>query len=126
MNGEPILTVVFFRNDAEREPVREWIIDCGENGKKTIGEEIKTVQFSWPKTPRSLVKRIKGVTGLSRLRSRFRQGRQQARILFTVEGNKMILFHGFFKQGPNISNEIRIAQERLKLWKEEMRKEGRA
>ena len=44
----PILDVRFFRTDAGTEPVRDWLKDLPAIDRKTIGEEIKTVQFGWP------------------------------------------------------------------------------
>ena len=46
-NG-PILTVVFYKTDGGNEPVREWLKDLKREDRKTIGEDIKTVQFGWP------------------------------------------------------------------------------
>lgn len=44
----PVLDVRFFRTDAGREPVREWLKGLPAIERKTIGEDIKTVQFGWP------------------------------------------------------------------------------
>ena len=44
----PVLDVRFFRTDAGKEPVREWLKDLSAIERKTIGEDIKTVQFGWP------------------------------------------------------------------------------
>ena len=123
MSGKPVLEAIFFKTPRCDEPVRDFIIAQGEKGKKTIGTEIKTVQFGWPNNfvPRKLVGNIRSVEGLSEVRSSFRSGRQQVRILFAVEGNKMVLLHGFFKQRPQITNEIRTAERRLELWRKEER-----
>ena len=48
MNEEPILQVVFFRMESGREPVREWLKELDTGDRKTIGEDIKLVQFRWP------------------------------------------------------------------------------
>ena len=45
---KPVLDVRFFRTDAGAEPVREWLKDLPAVDRKTIGEDIKTVQFGWP------------------------------------------------------------------------------
>jgi len=42
------LQVVFFRAQSGSEPVREWLKSLSVDDKKTIGEDIKTVQFGWP------------------------------------------------------------------------------
>lgn len=121
MKGKPTLEVIFFRSNTGREHVRDWLKSLGKKSTKVIGEEVKTVQFGWPNkfAPPHLVGNIVGVAGLSEVRSSLRKGRQQARILFTVKGKKMILLHGFFKQRPKINEEIKIAEERLKLWEGE-------
>jgi hypothetical protein len=44
----PILSVRFFSTEAGSEPVREWLKGLSAQDRKTIGEDIKTVQFGWP------------------------------------------------------------------------------
>ena len=46
--NEPILTVVFYKTGGGNEPVREWLKGLKREDRKTIGEDIKTVQFGWP------------------------------------------------------------------------------
>lgn len=45
---EIILTVVFYRNENGTEPVRDWLRSLEKEDKKSIGEDIKTVQYGWP------------------------------------------------------------------------------
>lgn len=52
-----ILTVIFYRSESKREPVREWLKSLSQEEKKLIGEAIKTVQFSYP-VGMPLVKKI--------------------------------------------------------------------
>lgn len=47
-NDEPTLTVVFYRTEADHEPVREWLKELRREDRKTIGEDIKTAQYGWP------------------------------------------------------------------------------
>lgn len=42
------LDVVFYRTETVREPVREWLQALPKEDKRTIGTDIKTVQFGWP------------------------------------------------------------------------------
>ena len=42
---QPILSVCFFRTKAGSEPLREWLKKLPAQDRKTIGEDIKTVQF---------------------------------------------------------------------------------
>ena len=45
---EPILNVAFFKTDGGNEPVQEWLKSLKREERKTIGEDLKTVQFGWP------------------------------------------------------------------------------
>jgi hypothetical protein len=42
---EPILSVIFFRTETGREPVRDWLKSFPRSDRRIIGEDIKTVQF---------------------------------------------------------------------------------
>ena len=118
MNDEPILTVVFFRDNTGKEPVREWLVGLGEEAKKKIGVEIKTVQYGWPANiPRNLVKKLKRQKNLWEVRSNFKKGKQPTRILFTVKGNEMVILHGFFKGSPKeVNRNLDFAKGRKDLW----------
>ena len=48
MTDELRLEVLFYRTHSGSEPVREWLQELSRTEKKTIGEDIKTVQFAWP------------------------------------------------------------------------------
>ena len=45
---QPTLEVRFFETDTGNEPVRERLRGLSATDKKTIGEDVKTVQFGWP------------------------------------------------------------------------------
>ena len=45
---ETILDVKFFANSLGSEPVRLWLKGLSAADRKTIGEDIKTVQLGWP------------------------------------------------------------------------------
>ena len=45
---ETILNVKFFSNLLGSEPVRLWLKGLSATDRKTIGEDIKTVQLGWP------------------------------------------------------------------------------
>ena len=102
MNGEPILNVVFFRTYIGREPVREWLKSLDKLDRKTIGEDIKLVQFRWP-LGMPLIRKIE--TDLWEVRSNLSGGRI-ARVLFTVGGSEMALLHGFIKKSQRAPKEI--------------------
>ena len=92
-NNAPTLTVVFYRTDAGREPVREWLQSLKRGDRKIVGEDIKTAQYGWP-LGMPLIRKLE--PGLWEVRSHLRQG--IARVLFTVIGQVMVLLHGFFKK----------------------------
>src|ERR1700694_2823616 len=84
----------FYRSDAGREPVREWLKSLDAADRRVIGEDIKDVEFAWPigmPLGRSLGRDIWEV------RSSLPHGRI-ARVLFCVDTACMVLLHGFMKK----------------------------
>ncbi len=113
MNGEPILNVVFFRTDTGREPVREWLKSLDKADRKTIGEDIKLVQFRWP-LGMPLVRKIE--TDLWEVLSHLSGGRI-AQVFFTVGGSEMALLHGFVKKSQKTpQGDLNLARNRRNLW----------
>jgi len=109
------LKVHFFKTGSGTEPVRKWLKSLSLEHKKVIGEDIKTVQFGWP-LGMPLVEKIKPF--LWEVRSRVPN--RIARVLFTVDGNVMILLHGFIKKSQKIpKNELKTALSRLKQYQED-------
>lgn len=112
--GDLRLNVVFFRTESGTEPVRKWLKSLPVSHKKAIGEDIKTVQFGWP-LGMPLVEKLEPY--LWEVRSRVPDG--IARIMFTVDGQLMILLHGFIKKTRKIpQTEITTARFRLKQYQE--------
>ena len=108
------LNVKFFRTKTGKEPVRMWLKGLSHGHKKTIGENIKTVQYGWP-LGMPLVEKLG--PGLWEVRSRVQDG--ISRVLFTVDGSLMILLHGFIKKSQKIPlKELKIAKSRLKQYTE--------
>ena len=91
--NQPILKVVFYCTEEGNEPVREWLKSLQREDCRTIGEDIKTAQFGWP-LGMPLIKKLE--ERLWEVRSNISQG--IARVLFTVEGDTMVLLHGFIKK----------------------------
>ncbi|MDB5770571.1 MAG: hypothetical protein JWM42_945, partial [Burkholderia sp.] len=92
------------------EPVRDWLRELSATDKKTVGEDIKTVQYGWP-LGMPLVRKMEARLWEVRIPLQNRI----ARILFTVQGNKMILLHGFIKKSQKTPKEdLAIAIKRLK------------
>ncbi len=108
------LSVVFFRTGSGTEPVRRWLKRLPVAHRKAIGEDIKTVQFGWP-LGMPLVEKLEPY--LWEVRTKVPDG--IARVLFTVDGQVMILLHGFIKKTRKIpQKEISTAQSRLKQYQE--------
>lgn len=85
----PRLIVRFFRESTISEPVRDWLKRLPVEEKREIGSDIKTLQFGWP-IGMPVVDHIEGDvwevrTWLS------------TRIPCVLEGNVMVLLHGFIK-----------------------------
>ena len=78
--------------------------------RKTIGEDIKTVQLGWP-LGMPLVRHLGG--GLWEVRSRL--DNRIARVLFVLSGSTMLLLHGFIKkQQETPKADLDLAIERHK------------
>lgn len=43
-----VLFVYFFQSENGNEPVREWLRGLDVEDRKTIGDDIKTVELGWP------------------------------------------------------------------------------
>ncbi len=110
--NSPTLEVRFFKTDAGTEPVRNWLRELSAIDRKTIGEDIKTVQFGWPLGMPLVRKMEKDLWEV-----RVHLDGRIARVLFTVSNGKIILLHGFIKKSQA------IPQPDLKLAKDRMRSE---
>ncbi len=112
MTNEPIpivLQVVFFRSDAGTEPVRDWLKALEPTERRTIGEDIKTVQMGWP-LGMPLVRKLE--QGLWEVRISLNH--KIARVLFTTVEGRMVLLHGFIKKSQKTpSPDLDLAKTRL-------------
>lgn len=110
---KPVLEVRFFATGAGHEPVLEWLRELPASDRKSIGEDIKTVQFGWP-MGMPLVRSLGG--GLWEIRSRLEN--RIARVLFALEGATMVLLHGFIKkQQATPQPDLALARDRLRQLK---------
>jgi phage-related protein len=107
---ERVLFVHFFRTENGSEPVREWLRDLGADDRKTIGEDIKTVELGWP-IGMPLVRKMEPDLWEVRIDLRGRI----ARVLFTTQGNQMVLLHGFIKKSQETPRtDLNLSRTRLK------------
>jgi phage-related protein len=93
---------IFYRTEVGGEPVREWLKALSVEDRRRIGEDIKTVEFSWPiGMP---VCRPLG-DSIYEVRSRLIQNRI-SRVLFYVDRKgRMVLLHGFVKKTQKTPHE---------------------
>lgn len=95
MNDKPRLRVVFYLSTGGNEPVRVWLKALPPADRKIIGDDLKTAQYGWP-LGMPLIRKLEA--GLWEVRSRLQN--RIARVIFTVEGDTMVLLHGFIKKSP--------------------------
>ena len=99
------LRVLFYRTTVGTEPVREWLKTLPVEERKIIGDDLKTVQFGWP-LGMPLIRKLE--PELWEVRSRLPD--RIARVIFTVEGNTMVLLHGFIKKAQKTpAGELQLA-----------------
>ena len=109
------LTVRFYRSANGHEPVREWLSGLSRTDKRTVGEDIKTVQLGWP-LGMPLVRKLE--SNLWEVRVDLKDG--IARVLFTTvqsttEGSTMVLLHGFIKKSQQLPTaDLALARSRMK------------
>jgi len=90
---EKKLNVRFFQTERGTEPVREWLLLLPKAERKIIGEDILKVQYCWP-----IGKPLVGNLGNGLWEVRSRLGDRIGRTLFCVDGQTMVLLHGFIKK----------------------------
>lgn len=112
MNSQRPLAVVFFRTEAGNEPVREWLKELPKEDRKTIGEDILTVQYAWP-VGKPLVDHLGG--GIWEIRSRL--ANRIARTLFIEADQEIVLLHGFIKKTQKTpKDDLALAKKRKKQY----------
>jgi phage-related protein len=97
------LEAAFYATETGRRPVCEWLIELSPADRKTIGEDIATLEFCWP-VGMPKCSPMKGVNGLYEIRSNISSGRI-ARVFFILIGNQMVLLHGFIKKNTEDARE---------------------
>lgn len=93
-NNEKRILAVFYQTDKKNEPVRVWLKKLDEVDRKTVGRDLKDVEYGWSigmPLCRSLG------DGLWEVRSNISNGRI-ARVIFCIAENHMVLLHGFIKK----------------------------
>jgi len=107
------LLAKFFKTSLGAEPVKEWLLSIPKDDRKAVGDDIRTVQIGWP-LGMPLVRKLEA--DLWEVRSHVTDG--IARVIFTMQGNTMILLHGFIKKSQKIpASELAAAKSRLKQFR---------
>ena len=108
--NKPTLDVRFFKTDGGTEPVRDWLLELSATDRKTIGEDIKTVQFGWP-LGMPLVRKLDKDLWEVRIHLESRI----TRVLFTVSAGKIVLLHGFIKKSQATPKaDLDLAKDRMR------------
>ena len=107
------ITATFFATEGGAEPVRDWLKSLSREDQKRIGDDIRTVEFGWPvgmPVCRALGK------GLYEVRTSLKN--RIARVFFTIDGDEMVLLHGFIKKSQATPDaELALARNRLQTWR---------
>ncbi len=108
--NKPTLEVRFFKTDGCTEPVRDWLRELSAMDRKTIGEDIKTVQFGWPLGMPLVRKMEKDLWEV-----RIHLDGRIARVMFTVSSGKIVLLHGFIKKSQATPlSDLKLAKDRMR------------
>lgn len=104
----------FYQSTSGAEPVRDWLLALDDDDRRTIGIDIATVEYGWPvgmPTCRALG------NGLWEVRSSL-ASRREARVIFAVIEDQMVLLHGFMKKTQKTPKpDLDLALKRLKEMK---------
>ena len=92
---ETKLNAVFYQTETGNEPVREWLKSLPAHERKAIGIDICTVQIGYP-IGMPLVRKMKGKYKICEVRTDLIN--RIARVFFIVDGDSMVLLHGFIKK----------------------------
>ena len=108
------LNVVFFKTEADNEPVRDWLKSLPREERHAIGEDLLTVQHAWP-VGKPLVDHLGG--GIWELRSRLPD--RIARTLFAIGQSEIVVLHGFIKKTQKTpAQELALARRRKRLYEQ--------
>jgi phage-related protein len=92
------IPAIFFRTEAGREPLRDWLKSLPlPEDLKPIGEDIEPVEFGWPIGMPAC--RPLG-DGIYEVRTNLRQKRIARVLFYTDKKGRMVLPHGFIKKTP--------------------------
>ena len=98
---------VFYRTKQGAQPVRDFIRDLQRDDRRTIGNDIATVEFGWPVGKPTCAPLG---SGLWEVRSDL-TSKRIARVLFILHQGEMVLLHGFIKKTQKTPlNDLELAR----------------
>ena len=102
---------VFYKNISGNMPVREWLLSLSTEDRKSIGEDIKTVEYGWP-VGMPICRPMND--GLYEVRTHL-SDRRIARVFFCFYKEGMVLLHGFIKkQQKTPKQDLDLSRKRKK------------
>lgn len=107
----PEIPVRFYRTDAGREPVLDWLRSLDKDDRRAIGLDLMRVQFGWP-VGMPLVRSLKD--GLWEVRSTLPSSRI-GRLLLCFHEDTLVVVHGFIKKTQKTpAEDLALARKRMK------------
>ncbi len=105
------IELVFFRNSAGGEPVREWLKELDEAERRAIGTDLLRAQWRWP-VGMPLCRPMG--SGLWEVRTDLPRNRT-ARVLICMYGGCLVAVHGFIKKTrATPDDDLALARQRQK------------
>ena len=107
----PEIPVRFYRTEAGRAPVLDWLRSLDKDDRHAIGLDLMRVQFGWP-IGRPLVGSLKD--GLWEVRSSL-PSRRIARLILCFHDQMLVVLHGFIKKTQKMpADDLALAKRRMK------------
>ncbi|MBT7117800.1 MAG: type II toxin-antitoxin system RelE/ParE family toxin [Campylobacteraceae bacterium] len=105
------IVAIFYENSNGMKPVRDWLLSLDKEDRKSIGVDIKTIEYGFP-IGMPVCKKL--ASKLYEVRSNI-SSKRIARVIFTIESKYMILLNGFIKKDQKTpKSEIDISIKRKK------------
>lgn len=105
------IPLVFFRNLAGSEPVREWLQQLPREERQAIGKDLLRAQWRWP-VGMPLCRAMGG--GLWEIRTDL-PTKRTARVLLCLHQEHLVALHGFIKKTRTTpDDELAVARKRKK------------
>ena len=107
----PEVPVRFYRSEAGRDPVLDWLRGLDKEDRRTIGLDLMRVQFGWP-IGMPLVRSLKD--GLWEVRSSL-PSQRIARLIVCFHDRMLVVLHGFIKKTQKMPmDDLNLAKRRMK------------